>query len=190
MAYIPSGEMPYFLKGFIFILVTWCILYIITRIYPISRVAITKTANTRDLGLFILNLIIVAIGISVSVDAFATSMRGDKMSEQELASLSASAQGLMHMVYFLVGCVAAAIFVWIIHVIMIIVNEERKKGKPSSSSEPIIISKEKMDKSTKEIQSNINALNLLQNYNDKIKTIVTNPPNEQQNDKEQKDGKS
>ncbi len=131
MPYIPPGELPSFIIGFVFVLILWLILYGITRIFPVFKTAITKTANTRELALFMLNLVIVATGISVAVDALVIAAGGNNMTTEQLTSLAASAQGLIHMVYTLVGAALGAIVIWIIHLVMSIMTERKSSHQKS-----------------------------------------------------------
>lgn len=108
---MPAQEILPFLSGILFCFALWSILYSIKRQIPIVGTAIIKTVNTREFGQYMLNLVIAAIGISVTVDALVISAGGNNMTTDKLNQLVASAQFLIHMVYALVGGAIGAIVI-------------------------------------------------------------------------------
>jgi len=163
MLYIPSEQLPSFIGGIIGIFILWLILYGVTRISTATKVAIIKTANTRQMALFFLNLVIVAIGLSIAVDALVIAEGGGKMNPEELSQLFVSAQGLLHMVYILLGVSFGAIVLWIIHLIIISIRE-RISVREDNRETVITISANRLDAITKEVKEYKQAKNALDHF--------------------------
>jgi hypothetical protein len=152
MPFIPNEQLPYIIEGLAGCIILWLIFYSITRNQPIVKKAINKTANTREFAISAFNLILVAVGITISTIAISISTGDTKMNPQDLNSLQNSAFGLLHIVYVLIGVAAGAFLIWIIHLIIVVIRERNEQNRQGAIPDfEITISSKKLANLTKEI---------------------------------------
>jgi heme/copper-type cytochrome/quinol oxidase subunit 2 len=117
----------------------------------------------------------VAIGLSISVTALVVAAGGSKMSSQDLSSLQASAIGLLHVVYILLGIAAGAFVIWVIHLVIVSIQEQRRRNNPEDTgTTEITISSTKLEAITKEIESYKKAKTELEKFLNKVQEKTPN----------------
>jgi predicted membrane protein len=99
------------------------------------------------------------------------------MSIEQLTTLNASAQGLLHMVYVLIGVAFGAIVIWIVHNIIVTRNErEKKNGKEQDDG--ITPSPTKLESSLETFKDVKQSLTILNDYVQKAKNIMDGKQND------------
>jgi len=179
MLQIPPIYLWSFLDGFVGFIIFGFIVYGVSLKYPSIKAANAKTANTRILALSILNLIIVAIGVSISVTALVIATGGSNMTPEQLAEFTKSAYSLTQIIYVLLGIGAGAVLLWIIHFIIVAVSEHKKQRGTQQEIETTISSR-KLESVTKEIEEYRKAKTQLDGFFNKIQGTTSNKEDKEQ----------
>jgi uncharacterized membrane protein YuzA (DUF378 family) len=188
--FIPTTELPYVASGFAGIIAFWTVFYLITHNYEKVRNMVKRTGNTREFALFICNLLIVAIGLSISVNAYVLTVSqtsinattdvtavGGNMTTEQLNALNTSAQGLLHMVYVLIGVALGVIVIWIIHNV-IVARKERTNGNNTNKDFNITLSSTKLDSSLETLKDVSKSITILNEFSNRVKQIMDGKQNE------------
>jgi len=144
--------------------------YIVLRLLSplIRKLPLAKTKISREYAFFILNLIIVFGGITISLYALKFTAAGDKMNDTQLNQISQWVNNYFTLIWVFSGIAAAAVLGWILEMIIILI---RNKKHPPVVKENINvnISSTDMDIIRDKVESYEKVATLLQSFLSKIK---------------------
>lgn len=131
------------------------------------KLPLAKTEKTRSFIILILNLVIVAGGLSVSLYALNITAGGAKMNEEQLAQLSQWVNSYFALVWILAGIALGAILCWIGEII--IASHKAKKTPAKKEEININISSTELDSMITKFESYEKVATLLGDFLKRVK---------------------